>query len=199
MSKDKRSDSRSPEKMQGNPPALDPSKFGNSDLASLPDADSSLDKANSPLANPKVKNIEGSMSALTRRKSGNILAVTPRSFRGERFIARRISSPKTDGEFYLPPEDSNAINQKCYDSEPDQLIKRRVNLGDLYARTKADRCRSITPCSPSALFTEDDSPVKDLKGHQELPSLNGGVGADAAGLQQNDANQLHMMLKASIV
>jgi hypothetical protein len=205
MSKDERSDSRSPEKMQGNPPSLDPSKFGSSsDISSFPDTDANLEKAGSPLANPKVATNEG--SALTRRKSGHILPTTPRSFRGQRFLTKRVSNKAIDGLSLLEQDKFDGIDQRCYDSEPDQLIKRRINLGDLYARPKPNRSKSITPCKPSALFAEADSAETVLKGPKLLHALSyspcGGsesTSDDATGLAQQDANQLHMMLQASFV
>jgi hypothetical protein len=203
-----RSDSRSPEKMQGNPPSLDPSKFGSScsDLSCFSDANANLEKVVSPLANPKVATSEGSLSARSRRMSGNILPATPRiSFRGQRFLTRRVSDKTIDGLSLLGQDKSDVIDQKCYDSEPDQLIKRRINFGDLYARPRPNRCKSTTPCKPSALFAEDDSVETALTGKKLLNGLSysscGGSesasDADPTGLPQHDANQLNIMLQAS--
>jgi hypothetical protein len=124
MSSANRSESLSPEKMQGNPPALDLSKFGScGDLFAASDPEGSiLDKTASPLsnpnfavchgspkilpciatANPKVVALDGSPATKvsTPVKTESILPATPRSSRA-RFVTRRsliqrefLSSPR---------------------------------------------------------------------------------------------------------
>lgn len=138
MLAENRGDSLSPEKMQGNPPALDLSKIGNCGdiFAAFDPEGSNLDKLASPLSNPKVSVSQGlskgTAPAMTSNpnievplsvKAESILSSTPRSFRG-RFLAKKFSSQK---DLCFTPRDTTAVSDKNSEKDTASFLSSKTS------------------------------------------------------------------------
>ena len=115
MPKPDRSHSQSPEKMQGNPPALEMNKFGVcSDLEDL--ESSNFEKSSSPLSNPKASASDCITTSIPIQKS-DVLATPPKTPR-PRFWPRKGSQKELVVTPILNKIEDKKV-QKMSDSEVD--------------------------------------------------------------------------------